>query len=376
MPLVVHLAKYYPPDQGGMESVTHILATGAAAAGHHVTVICFQRLAYPEADDGPVHIRRCHADLMINTQPLGLDYFVSGIRAGRRADIVHLHAPNLLAALAACMLGRRPKLVVHWHSDVIGKGLLGRLVRPLERAMLARADVVIATSQRYVEGSMALIGLGDKISVVPLGVADMTKAFKHGASLDERFERFLAGRRLILSVGRLTAYKGFHLLIEAAGEMDPDAAVIIAGSGELMAELAEQIRTRGLGSKIMLAGPVTDAELAALYQRTEVFCLPSMKRSEAFGVVLLEAMAYGLPIVATNIPGSGVPWINCHGVTGINVEVGDAHALAQACCQLLRDAELRNRLAKGARARFEAHFTADKFVERTLDVYQAVLNGA
>jgi glycosyltransferase involved in cell wall biosynthesis len=112
----------------------------------------------------------------------------------------------------------------------------------------------------------------------------------------------------------------------------------------------------------------------ALFDRAALYCLPSAHRAEAFGVVLLEAMSYGLPTVATDIPGSGVPWVNQNGESGLNVPAGDPVALAEACNQVLESAELRSRLSTGARQRFVSEFTEEIPVKRMMHVYDQVLN--
>lgn len=150
---ILHLAKYYPPEQGGMESVTQILAEGVLDQDHAVEVLCFTKASAGIESIAGVTITRTPVTLERASQPLGWDYFWQGLRKARRADIVHLHAPNLLASVQSLLLPACTRLLVHWHSDIIGKGLLGRLVRPLERRMLARADVVIATSPAYAAAS-------------------------------------------------------------------------------------------------------------------------------------------------------------------------------------------------------------------------------
>jgi glycosyltransferase involved in cell wall biosynthesis len=122
----------------------------------------------------------------------------------------------------------------------------------------------------------------------------------------------------------------------------------------------------------MLAGRVTDEELQALYTNASLFCLPSIERSEAFGVVLLEAMSYGLPIVATDIPGSGVSWVNAHEVSGLNVEVKNPEAIATSILKIMKDSELREKFSRGARLRFEDNFTSQKSCDLTLAVYRSL----
>jgi len=368
MTKIVHFAKYYPPDMGGMEIVTQSLALGAFAAGYHVTVVCFDQSGKGGNLDAGVHIQRYPIQKIISSQPLSFAYFLAAVREGRKADIVHLHAPNLLAALASLFIGLKPKLIVHWHSDVVKKGWLGKLVRPLEYLMLKRSTTILATSQRYADGSKPLKPFLNKVCVVPLGIAT-PDIYQKQIPLPLRLSEFVAGRKLVLSVGRLTAYKGFSVLIEAAKFFSDDIAVVIAGGGELSNNLAELINNSVLANKVMLAGRVTEEELSALYKNADIYCLSSILRSEAFGVVLLEAMAYGLPIVATNIEDSGVPWVNAHEQSGLNVPPNDSRALAAACNQILNSAELQIRYSLGAKERFESHFTESIFLEKSLAVY-------
>lgn len=371
MTKIVHFAKYYPPDMGGMEIVTQSLALAASAAGYDVIVVCFDQSGRGGSSDGSVHIQRYSIQKIISSQPLSFAYFLAAVREGRKSDIVHLHAPNLLAALASLLIGLKPKLIVHWHSDVVEKRWLGKLVRPLEYLMLKRATTILATSQRYADSSKSLKPFQNKVCVVPLGIAP-PDIHHDKIPLSPRLAEFVAGRKLILSVGRLTAYKGFSVLIEAAKFFSDDIAIVIAGGGELSDNLAELINRSQVEKRVMLAGRVTQEELTALYENAAIFCLPSILRSEAFGVVLLEAMAYGLPIVATNIEDSGVPWVNAHEESGLNVPPNDARVLAAACVMILNDTELRNRYSRGAKERFENNFTENIFLKNSLAVYESL----
>lgn len=378
MAVIVHWGKFYPPDMGGIESVTCSLARGARLSGHDVKVVCFGApQAEPETDAGGVTVVRAPAAFTLASQPLGWRYVWRLLAAGRGADIVHLHTPNMLAALASLLLGRRPRLVVHWHSDVVGKGLLARLLRPLETLMLRRADAVIATSPPYLAASQPLQAVRDKVRVIPLGVPDAAAGVSSGEdALPMALRRRLAGRRLVLGVGRLVPYKGFAHLIDAAAQLPDDVVVVIVGGGPLQGVLQARIAAAGVADKVVLAGRLPDAALRALFARAALYCLPSVERSEAFGVVLIEAMSWRLPIVATSIAGSGVPWVNNHGVSGLNVPPGDAAALAEACNRILSSPVLRAQLATGARRRFEGEFAEAISVQRTNDLYDGLLAGA
>lgn len=265
-------------------------------------------------------------------------------------------------------LGRRPRIIIHWHSDIVGKGFLGRLVRPFERSMLKRADAIICTSPPYAGHSGALASWRDKVRCVPIGLPDPSP--EGTVPLPEPFRSFRAGKRLIFSAGRLVPYKGFRFLIEAMAHLPADVSLVIAGEGPLGEELRSLASDLGVQDRVLFAGRVSDLEMDALFRHADLFCLPSIERSEAFGVVLVEAMARGIPLVATRIPGSGVSWVNEQGVSGLNVEPGQGRALASACSEILSDAGLRSRLAAGARSRFLAQFQEHVSAESILDLYR------
>jgi glycosyltransferase involved in cell wall biosynthesis len=198
--------------------------------------------------------------------------------------------------------------------------------------------------------------------VIPLGIRDLPQPIREQPE------------RLILAVGRLVPYKGFDVLVSAAALLPSGARVVIAGDGPLRAALQRQIDELGVADRVQLAGRVSEPQLARLYASAAAFCLPSVERSEAFGVVLLEAMRAGLPIVATDLPGSGVPWVNEHGLTGFNVTVGDSSALADALTRLLEDEANRRRMGAAARQRFEAMFIAESTAVAWLELYSELFS--
>jgi glycosyltransferase involved in cell wall biosynthesis len=326
-----------------------------------------------EADG--VRVIRVPAAVTMASQPLSWRYFWLLHREGCRADIVHLHAPNMLAALASLILPKGTPLVVHWHSDVVGKGLLSRLLRPLEKLMLQRANVVIATSPSYMAASLPLTQVRDKVHVIPLGVPDAAaKSIESQAVIPSLLQQWLAGRPFVSAVGRLVPYKGFVHLVEAAQFLSKNVAVVIVGDGPLHHELQMRITAAGLGDRVILAGRQDDWALSALFKSATLFCLPSVERSEAFGVVLIEAMSWRLPVVATNITGSGVSWVNQEGESGLNVKPSDPFAIANACNRILSCSSLRERLAKGARQRFESEFSEAISVHRTNQLHNNLIN--
>lgn len=371
---IVHFAKYYLPDWGGIENVTESLAKGAVKRGAKVDAICFDRHNMSDEIIDGVNVIRCKERLKPASQPLGLRYMLQCLKKGRTADIIHIHAPNMLAALLCAFIPKRVKILVHWHSDIVGKGLAAKITRPLEKLMLKRAEKIVCTTEAYAQASVSLENMQDKVITIPLGIADPIKDLPTiPAPLPKHIYAQVCSRKIILSIGRMVPYKGYDVLIDAVDKIDSGAVCIAVGTGPLETKLREKIKSKQLEDKILFVGNVNMTELSALLQNAHLFCMSSVERSEAFGVVLLEAMAYELPIVATKIIGSGVSWVNAHDISGINVETNDPNALAAACNNIIVDTKLHKRLAKGARNRFKNVFTEETSIEHFIRVYEKIV---
>lgn len=356
---ILHLGKFYPPEFGGIESVTEALATDHARAGHAVRVLCFSRAGSGVEVDENLTVHRHRAAVEVSSQPLSFRYLFDAIRRARNADIVHVHTPNLLAALAVILAGRGPRVVVHWHADIEGKGLLGRLIRPLESLMLKRADAIVATSHEYAQASRALRAHASKLTVIPIGIADTEAPTNSPDILPDQ----------VLFVGRLVPYKGVAVLLRALSQMKFPARLVIVGTGPQESSLKALADSLGVAEHVDFLGKVETSTLSELFRVSTVFCLPSINRLEAFGVVLLEAMRAGCPAVSSDIPGSGVSWVNRD---GLQVPVGDHQALASKLDELLDDPTLRRRLSENARARFEKEFERRSMSDRFLSLYESL----
>jgi len=369
---ITHFGKFYPPEFGGIESVTAALAQDHAGAGHHINIICFTTGASRTTSDGSLRITRRRILANLASQPISLGYLVQALTQGRKADIVHVHAPNILASLAALLMPRRVKLLIHWHADISGKGSLGALARPIEKLLLWRADVIVCTSQRYADSSPALKPFRSKIRIIPIGIPNVSNETAENPPENLPFDWMLK-RPIILAVGRLVRYKGFFVLLEAMSKIDVDTTLVIVGVGPLHKQLMEKIEQLNLANRVWLLGRQSTGNLTSMFAHSDLFCLPSVDRAEAFGVVLLEAMRAGLPVVATDIPGSGVGWVNKHCVSGENVTPNDVDQLSETLEKLLKCPELRSNYSRKARLRFEQAFIQNKMTSSFLEEYSTLI---
>jgi len=281
-------------------------------------------------------------------------------------DVADLHFPYPVGELAYLAAGRGRRLVVTYHSDIVRQQALLAVYRPFLELLLRRADRIVATSPRYAETSPWLRRFGDRVVVIPYGI-DVDRFARTGAaSCDHGQAQLGADAPVVLFVGHYRYYKGLEHLIRALPQVDPPARLVLVGAG-IEAELAPLARQLGVADRTVFAGEA-GAALPGYYAAADVFCLPSSHRSEAFGIVLLEAMAAGLPLVSTEL-GTGTSWVNRDGDTGLVVPPADPAALAAALNRLLGNPDLRRRFGAAGRARVEAEFTLARMLERRYRLY-------
>jgi rhamnosyl/mannosyltransferase len=257
-----------------------------------------------------------------------------------------------------------------YHSDIVRQKALLALYEPVLRRVLDRVDLVIASSPDMVRHSPYLSRVADKCRVVPFGIH--VERYDDTPEVERRAAELRAGhsRPIVLFVGRLIYYKGADVLVRAMAHVDADLVVI--GKGPLEPELRRLAEEGGIAGRVTFLPPQPDAELVAWYHAADVFCLPSVARSEAFGLVQLEAHASGLPVVSTRLTTS-VPFVNQDGVTGLTVTPGDVQALAEALEALVADEGLRRRLGEQARERALRDFTTERMVRDTVRVYEELV---
>jgi len=287
-------------------------------------------------------------------------------------DIVHFHLPNPMAHLAWFLARPRGRLVITYHSDIVNRDLFVRCYSPFLIALLHRTERIIATSPAYVHHSPFLRRFKSKTNIIPYGI-DLS-IFEINSNIQEKItkirEKF--GTRIVLFVGRLTYYKGLQHLIEAMHAVRGN--LIIIGGGKLEKELRIQTQNSKDKDRIWFLGevPHLSEDLIAFFHACDVFVLPSIERSEAFGIVQLEAMACGKPVVSTDLT-TGVPWVNQDGRSGIIVPPRDPKSLATAINTLLENPELRKKYGIYGKERVEKEFTKELVAQRVLHLYREIL---
>lgn len=367
---ILHIGKYYPPIEGGIEAVSHFIVQ--ALEGHDQQVITFNdRNVTVRETIGGVPVTRAASAITLASQPLSLAYgseIVSAIRTFG-PDVIYFHCPNPLGALyilSAIKPGCR--LIVHWHSDIVAQRTLHRLISPIESRLLSRATAIVATSPGYAEASPALRVNSHKVKVIPCSIDesqfDLTPSDLR--RVDEIRQRY-DGLPIVYFIGRHVEYKGLQYLLKAELLIPDPCVILIAGQGPLTRRLQESCSS----PRVHWLGRISEEEMKLYYHAADVFAFPSITRNEAFGVALAESMYCGCPSVTFTVEGSGVNWVSVDVETALESPNSDPATLAQAISRLLRDPSLRSRMGRNATERVKRLFSKSV----TQDKYRQLISG-
>lgn len=355
---VAHVYKdSFPPVFGGIEQHIELLSRLQARAGLDVSVIA--------AGGGRVRSRTSERDgvRVLRLPELGraasspLTFAYPGALRRLDSDIVHFHHPNPIGELAEPFVRRGARRVLTYHADITRQRILGALYRPTLHRFVSRMDAVLVSSPALARSSPVLARHQERLHVVPFGV-------EGGPGPAQSRDR-----HRLLFVGRLREYKGVPVLLRAVAAV-PDARLRIVGRGPMQGEIERLVSQLGLSGRVELLGDLPAARLDEEYRRARALVLPSIHRSEAFGIVLCEALARGTPLVTTEL-GTGTSWINQDGVCGRVVEPADEGALASAIREMIGDDGAWQRFHAGALRR-ALDFTPERMLEETLAVYESV----
>lgn len=373
---ILHIGKYYPPEYGGIETVTRnlVTATNASPRPFRADVFCFSRhlkSSRQAADGGTVY--RVAASGHVGSTPLSIWYIVRLAFLAIRYDVLHVHLPNPFALAGLLLVPKRVPIVLHWHSDVVNQRAFRGVYHMLLVLLSSRVSLVIGATPFHTEFSDVVRYLrGVPKLVLPYFLPKVRRAERPSARLRGEITRIVESTCFVVfALGRLVAYKGLEFLIEAARELDERYLIVIAGNGPKREELVRHAER--VGPQVVMTGSLADSEVEALFSRASVFVLPSVNRAEMFGMVQIEAFRSGVPVVSTNIDRSGTAYVNRDGETGFVVPTMNSKALAIAVRSVCENPLLHSRMSRLARERFNAHFSEEVVMQHYFAAYESVL---
>jgi rhamnosyl/mannosyltransferase len=366
---ILQIYKDYHPVIGGIENHLRLLSEGLAARGHCVTVLTNGRGRRDDLHEiGGVRVIAAARLATLASAPISLSLLAHMAR--QRADIVHLHMPDPTGDLALALAGPRAPLVVSYHSDIVRQRRLLTLYAPLLRRTLRRAARIIASSPAYVRSSPFLAPLASRCAVVPYGI-DLDRFARPDPAMVAAIRARYPGP-LALFVGRLRYYKGVDQLIQATALAPVRTLIIGADATVRRGDLEQLAQKLGVADRVHFLSVEDDADLVSYYHAADLLVLPSVERSEAFGIVQIEAQAAGLPVITTEL-GTGTSYVTIHGQTGIVVLPADPRALARAIQVITGSETLARALGAAGRRRAEAEFSLSRMLDRVEAVYAEAL---
>ena len=348
---ILHIYKDYSPILGGIENQLKIIAEAQVQAGHDVTVLVTN--PGKEKSDvllNGVHVIRSNRIATVASTPLSFDLPRQLSRF--KPDITHLHFPYPIGELSQLLMGKKRPFVISYHSDVVKQKNILRIYSPLLKKVLNNASKILVSNGNYLQSSSWLQPVLSKCKIIPYSV-DLKRFSGEAAALIPSVEV-----PTLLFVGRHRYYKGVDTLIQAMTRVN--ARLLIAGDGPERKNWERLTEKLDLQHRIQFVGDVSDVDLPAFYTSGDIFVLPANSRAEAFGLVLQEAMATGLPCVTSELA-TGTSWLVQDNISGFVVPPQQPNELAEVLNRLVEQPALREKMGK-SRTRTGSHrvwFTND-----------------
>jgi rhamnosyl/mannosyltransferase len=374
-PRILHAFKVFVPDvEGGIPSVIKTLCISTRDRFDNAVLVARKRgpKKHYVTDEG-IEVEAVSSLGTAFSMPIAPTYPSAFLRRGSRSSLVVHHAPFPLIDAAMPFLKAKVPLIVYWHADVASFPMLRKLVEPAMRRTLRRADKIIISDASILESSTLLHPFSSKCAVVPYGVDLAYWASCNSEEQAAVSELRARHPRMIVTVARLVPYKGLEVLLEALSGIDAEA--VIVGEGPLLEPLRKEAERLGISGRVSFKGRLNASELKIHLYAARVFAFPSITNAEAFGIVQLEAMAAGLPIVNTDLP-TAVPIVARDGREAITVPPNSPGELATALKTILNDALFAEKLGLGGRSRALSEYSQSAYAGRIEAIYDELIHRA
>jgi rhamnosyl/mannosyltransferase len=363
---ILEINKLYYPIIGGVETVVKDIAEGLNGQNNfQIDVLACQKKGARTTEIlNNVSVFKAASFGKALGMPLSLDFFRLFKSLKNNYDLFLVHFPFPLAALIAPLIPKN-KLIIYYHSDIVRQKLFSLPFQPFINCSLKRAAKILVSGQNIISSSPVLKKYAAKCEVIPFGFRADFQSTDYQAA-EKIKQQYAADKPLLLAIGRLVYYKGYQYAIEALKNLD--AKFLIVGRGPEAKKLETQITATGQTDKIFILPP--QARLEPYLLACDIFLFPSQARSEAFGLVQLEALAAGKPIINTRLK-TAVEEVSPDGISGLTVEPKNASALAAALDKLLKDESPRQQYGINAKQRYQDYFQMEMFLEKMAQILTA-----
>jgi glycosyltransferase involved in cell wall biosynthesis len=374
---VLHLGKFSNERVGGIETVVDTLLSGLSldfnlfnlVANNSFKSKIIEQTGYAEHSIALAGI--------FSRTPFcpSMPYYIKKMHRRYQFSMVHLHLPNPMSHLASEILPDSVKRIISWHSDVIRQKKLLRIYQPFVNRLLKQASALIVSTPYLAEHSTQIKTARERniIRIIPYGVDfDYFLVNKYQEKI-ALIQYQYSHRFMVFALGRHVYYKGFCYLIEAMKQLPTNIILLLGGEGSLTAKLQQQVKILKLEQQVYFLGQIAKQDLPAYYHACDLFCLPSIDQSEAFGIAQLEAMACAKPVVCCDVT-QAASNLNQNGVTGLVVSPRCPTSLANAIRKLYQEPLLRLSLGRSAHYYAKEKFTTQKMVGQIKNLYQEIIH--
>ncbi|MGN0676727.1 MAG: glycosyltransferase [Ruminococcus sp.] len=366
---ILEVNKAYYPHVGGIESLVKQYAEDFSRKSDLIVLVCRdgRGKTIQEKISGAKIIRSGSFGTYFSC-PLSFSFIRNFRRLAEKSDVIHINTPFPLADLAVLLSGYKGRIVISWHSDVVKQKKLLFFYKPIMMKFLKRADLILTATQGHIDSSPYISKFREKCRVIPYGInIGEYINIKRKPILTEKLIDKSAVK--VFFTGRLVYYKGVEILLKAFRNVH-NCELFIAGTGTLETSLKEYAGSHNMNN-VHFLGFLPDNDLKCAFADCDIFVLPSVANSEAFGIVQLEAMVYSKPVINTSLP-TGVPHVSVDGVSGITVEPSSPIQLANAINMLAGDRNLREAYGRNGFRRVHDMFDSGKILD---EVFEALTGG-
>ena len=361
---ITHVTRYAYPHIGGIEAVISQINDSLPNEEFEKEVLCCSNTEKSSFENG-VKYNRCKYLFEVAANTISPEFIWKLSRVN--TDVLHYHMPFIFAVIAHFIA--RPKykkLYITYHGAIVGYDKIMKPFWGLYKYFYNIADKIHVLSPNVINSDQILIDNKNKCEIVPYGIdLELNYNQEEVNKIKEKYKN----KKIILAIGRLVKFKGFQYLIKAMQCVE-NAILLIIGDGPLKKDFENFINENNLKNKVILLGSISDKRIKNNYiQASDIFILSSIRKSESFGIVQLEAMKYGKPVINTNLR-TGVNYVSIHNETGLTIEPKNSEELASAINKLLNDDNLRETFGQNAKKRVENVFEKFKVIDLLSYLYK------
>lgn len=349
---IVQVYKHAYPDIGGIEADISQIFDCLPNDSFEKEILCCSNKYKSETIDN-VKFTRCPYLFQFAANTISPEFILRLSQV--KTDVLHYHMPFIFAVV--CHYLAKPKykkMIISYHGGIYGYDKYMKYFNKLYEKFYTEADLIHVYTENLLDTDPILEQNRHKAAIIPYAV-----------KIDENFKIKNRNNKIkqLLCMGRLVHWKGIQNVLAAMKNVD-NANLNIVGDGPYRKDLEYFIKNNHLESKVKMLGKITDQnQKEEIFKNTDIFVFPSIRKSESFGQVQIQAMQYEIPVINTNL-GTGVNYISLHNETGLTVEPNNIEQLTDAINKLVQNHELRQQLGKNARNRVKELFDIEKIKDK------------